>query len=63
MFRFSEFLTSADTNIFGGTYPEAPQLEPKGGKYFFGGAKMETEHLKKPRCNCITPVEILSPFT
>lgn len=40
MFSFSEFLTSADTNIFGGIYPELPQLEPEGAKYFFGSAKM-----------------------
>lgn len=62
MFRFSEFITSAHIGIFGGIYPEAPQLEPEGAEYFFGGAKMEIEHLKKPRCNCKITVEILSVF-
>lgn len=41
-----------DINIFGGTHPEESQLKPKEAEYSHGGAKMETEHLKKPRSNC-----------
>lgn len=35
MFRFSEYITSANINIFGGIYAEEQQLEPEGAEYFF----------------------------